>query len=221
MAQKSTFLVLGATGGTGKHFVAQALANGHKVRALVRTPEKLEQLKLPTGDGNLEVVRGSITDPVNIDDLVKGVDYVVSMLGDKVLQSKEKINAAFVKKLVPSMRQHGVKRFLYQAGGLSRPYQGSLTPMLWTIRYTVGRSFEGQHQDNEAVIEYLTTEANDIEWIVHRAGIYGDGPSKGTLQRSPTKFSIGNHRDCADYSYRTITDASAVRTCHFSHYVTG
>jgi len=216
MARRSTFLVLGATGGTGKHFVAHALAAGQRVRALVRSPAKL-----PPGAENLEIRHGSITDMIDTDELVADVDFVISMLGDKKLQQDTKINTAFVKRLVPSMRRHGVKRFLYQAGGLSRPHGGHLSPILWAIRHTLARSFIGQHHDNEAVMEYLATEANDIEWIVHRAGIGSDGPSKGTLKRSTTKLSIATHLDCATYNYRTITDVSAVHTADLSHYTGG
>ena len=216
MAQRSTFLVLGATGGTGKHFVSQALKDGHGVRALVRTPGKL-----PSGAANLDVRHGSITDMIDTDALVEGVDYIVSMLGDAKLQRLAKINTAFVKTLVPSMRRQGVRRFLYQAGGRSRPYQGHLSPTLWTIRNTLARGYIGQHEDNEAVMEYLATEASDIEWIVHRAGIGSDGPSKGVLERSKTKFSVATFRDCAAYNYRTIMDAaSAVHTCDLSCYRT-
>jgi NAD(P)-dependent dehydrogenase (short-subunit alcohol dehydrogenase family) len=215
MASHLTFLVLGATGGTGKHFVARALADGHKVRALVRSPEKL-----PSGT-DIEVIKGSITDPIDTDALVSGVDIVVSMLGDKEAQRNAKINTEFVKKLVPSMRKQGVQKFLYQAGGLSRPYQGSLSPILWILRYTLASGFAGQHTDNEAVMEYLATEAMDIDWIVHRAGIGSDGPSKGKLARSSTEFSVATHRDCAEYSYQVIMDEEAKHTSDFSHYVKG
>ena len=213
MAQQQTFLVLGATGGTGKHFVSLAFGDGHRVRALVRTPEKI-----PPGATNLDVRYGSITDMIDTDELVSGVDLVISMLGDVGLQRNAKINTAFVKRLVPSMRRHGVKRFLYQAGALSRPHNGRLSPVLWTIRHTLARSYRGQHEDNEAVIEYLATEASDLEWIVHRAGIGSDGPSKGVLKRSKIRFSVGTHRDCAAYNYRTIMDASPFRTCDLSRY---
>jgi putative NADH-flavin reductase len=213
MAQRSTFLVLGATGGTGKHFVSQALGDGHRVRALVRTPEKL-----PPGSESLEVVKGSITDMIDTDALVEGVEFIVSMLGDVRLQRHARINTAFIKKLVPSMRRQGVRRFLYQAGGLSRPYRGHLSPLLWTIRQTLPRGYSGQHDDNEAVMEYLATEAGDIEWSVHRAGIGSDAASKGVLERSKDKFSVATFRDCAAYNYRTIMDASAVHTCDLSRY---
>jgi NAD(P)-dependent dehydrogenase (short-subunit alcohol dehydrogenase family) len=213
MAQQLMFLVLGATGGTGKHFVSQALGDGHKVRALVRTPAKLTSIT-----ENLDVRQGSITDPIDTDALVAGVDFVVSMLGDSKEQQSATINTAFVKKLVPSMRRHGVKRFLYQAGGLSRPYGGHLSPVLWILRHTLALRFIGQHKDNEAVMKYFATEADDIEWIVHRAAIGSDGPSKGMLHRSATKVSVATHLDCANYNYRTITNSLAVHTSDFSCY---
>ena len=209
-----TFLVLGATGGTGKHFVSQVLGDGHKARALVRSPQKL-----PPPSDAIEVHQGSITDPLDVDALVAGVDAVIAMIGDTKLQARGKIALPFVQKLVPAMRRAGVKRFLYQAGGLSRPYGGHLPPLLWTIRQVLPRGYKGQHADNEAVMAYLATKAVDIEWIVHRAGIGSDGASKGRLERSPTKFSVGTHIDCAAYNYRAILDDRAVRTADFSHYV--
>ncbi len=213
MAQSLKFLVLGATGGTGKHFVSLALQKGHQVRALVRNPAKIT-----FQDTNLEVRQGSITDELDMSRLVDGVDFVVAMLGDVNLQKYTQINTAFVKKLVPAMRRHGVKRFLYQAGGLSRPHGGHLSPFLWLVRHTIARAYIGQHEDNEAVMAYLATAASDIEWMVHRAGIGSDGPTKGTLVRSANQFSIATHVDCAAYNYRTVMDASAIHTCDLSHY---
>ncbi|GAB1734288.1 hypothetical protein NU195Hw_g8828t1 [Hortaea werneckii] len=209
-----TFLVFGATGGTGKHFVAQALKNGHKVRALVRSPEKLENLSTTS----LELRIGSMTNYEDIDQLTEGVTHVVLMVGDKKAQQESKINTAFIQRLVPSLRRNNVRRLLYQAGGLSRPYGESLTPVLWIIRNTIARGFDGQHCDNEAVMEYLATQASDIDWVVHRAGIGSDGPSKGVLQSSKANFSIATHMDCADFNYRTVLDPSMVHLACFSHY---
>jgi NAD(P)-dependent dehydrogenase (short-subunit alcohol dehydrogenase family) len=181
MSAKSTFLVFGATGRTGKHFVSLALQEGHKVRALVRNPEKVT-----IQDSNLELHKGSIASYSALADLLSGVHYVVCMLGNSEQQRIEKIDLLFVKNLIPAMRQHGVKRFLYQAGGLTRPYKEKLPLISWILRNTIARSsgLIGQHEDNEAVIEYLVEEAPDIDWVVHRASIISDGPSKGTLKRS-------------------------------------
>ena len=213
MQNLSTFLVFGATGGTGEHFVSLALKDGHTIRALVRDPTKLA-VQSP----NLQVQQGSITDVDNLDELVHGSEFVLCMLGD-VRERDAKINTAFVKQLFPAMRRHGVKGFLYQAGGLSTPYKGQLSAVLWTIKHTVARGFAGQHADNEAVMEYLVEEAHDIQWVVHRAGIGSDGPSKGILKRSESNFSIATHKDCAAYNFRILTDSSAIHTCHLSCYV--
>ena len=103
-----TFLVFGATGRTGRHFVFIALNNGHKVIALVRNSEKFEKQ-----NPGLELVKGSITDYHEIDELLKGVDFVISMLGDAQRQKVENVNTEFFKKLIPAMRRQGVKRLLY------------------------------------------------------------------------------------------------------------
>lgn len=129
----STFLVFGATGGTGRHFIDLALSEGHKIRAVVRTPSKLAHIRNP----NLQVIQGSITDSpfVHLEESIKGADYVVAMLGDAGTQTRSKINTAFVRdQLVPSMRRNGVKRFLYQAGGLSKPWKEYFSPYLWMLR---------------------------------------------------------------------------------------
>src|SRR3989442_2509631 len=71
-------LVLGATGRTGRLVVEQALAAGHTVTALVRSPEKLA-----TGNSNLRVVSGSATDKADLSRALAGADGVISTLGGK------------------------------------------------------------------------------------------------------------------------------------------
>jgi putative NADH-flavin reductase len=208
-----TYLVFGATGQTGQHFTSIALGQGDRVRVLARNPGKLTSTS-----PDLEIRQGSITDEPDLDGLVDGVDAVVSLLGDAQRQRTEKINTAFVQQLVPAMRRHGVTRFLYQAGGLSAPPGQKLSPVLRAIRSTVARRYIGQHEDNEAVMRYLADEATDLEWMVHRAGIGSDGPSKGVLERSSKRLSIATFRDCAAYDYQLLSDPSAIHTCDGSAY---
>ena len=215
MDQPKTFLVFGATGQTGRHFTSLVLKDGHRVKVLVRDPGKLGNVS-----SNVEVHQGSVTDVPDLDGLVEGSDVVVSLLGDARLQKTQKINTAFVRNLVPAMRRHEVTRFLYQAGGLSASPGRKLSPVLWAIRNTVARSNIGQHEDNEAVMRYLAEEAMDIEWMVHRAGIGSDGPSKGVLERSSKKISVATFGDCATYNYRLLSDPTAIHTCDLSAYRT-
>src|SRR5919201_5403132 len=77
-------LVLGATGGTGREIVSQALQHGHKVTALVRRPEP--DAGLPAG---VRLLTGTVTDnPEALDDAVRGQEVVISTLGvGKALRS--------------------------------------------------------------------------------------------------------------------------------------
>jgi putative NADH-flavin reductase len=66
--------VFGATGGTGRLLVADALAAGHEVRAVVRREGALEP-----GAG-LEVLLGDARDPAAAAAAVRGVDAVISTM---------------------------------------------------------------------------------------------------------------------------------------------
>jgi uncharacterized protein YbjT (DUF2867 family) len=75
MTTQRSLLVFGGTGQTGQHFTRLALADGHRVRVLARTPSKLA-----LDDDRLEVVQGSVTDDLDLDALLDGTDAVVMML---------------------------------------------------------------------------------------------------------------------------------------------
>lgn len=67
--------IFGATGGTGRHLLDQALAAGHHVTALVRTPAAL-----PVTHERLRVLQGDVRDRDQAA-AIAGQDAVVSALG--------------------------------------------------------------------------------------------------------------------------------------------
>lgn len=69
-------LVFGATGGTGRALVRQALDQGHAVTAFARDPNKIT-----IRHENLSIVQGDILDYNSVEAAVKGHDAVVSALG--------------------------------------------------------------------------------------------------------------------------------------------
>ncbi|MFD0557811.1 NAD(P)-dependent oxidoreductase [Stackebrandtia endophytica] len=71
-----TLLILGASGGTGKLLVEQALAAGHHVVAAVRNPAKID-----TRHERLRVHRADVADPDDLRPLVAEADAVLSALG--------------------------------------------------------------------------------------------------------------------------------------------
>ncbi|MCS0603037.1 SDR family oxidoreductase [Streptomyces sp. LP11] len=76
-----TCLVTGATGYIGGRLVPELLDAGHRVRCLVRTPDKLRDHPWA---GRVEIVRGDVTDPGSVAAAMRGVDvayYLVHALG--------------------------------------------------------------------------------------------------------------------------------------------
>src|SRR3989442_8082572 len=71
-------LIIGATGGTGRELVKQALERGHQVTAFVRTPARLR-----LAHERLTVVRGDVLDRSSVEAAVPGHDAVLSALGHK------------------------------------------------------------------------------------------------------------------------------------------
>ena len=72
-------LIFGATGGTGRKLVEQALEQGHAVTAFARDPGKVKTTHL-----NLTVVKGDILEPASVTAAVQGQDSVLSALGIKL-----------------------------------------------------------------------------------------------------------------------------------------
>ena len=72
-------LVFGATGGTGKQLVRQALQQGHVVTAFARDPSKIRETQ-----ANLRVVRGDILQPDSVEIAVARQDAVLSALGTRL-----------------------------------------------------------------------------------------------------------------------------------------
>jgi putative NADH-flavin reductase len=69
-------LIFGATGGTGRQLVEQALEQGHEVTAFVRNPAKVT-----TKHEKLKVVKGNILDCHSVGAAVAGQDAIFSALG--------------------------------------------------------------------------------------------------------------------------------------------
>src|SRR5438552_2419748 len=100
-------LVIGATGGTGRQLVAQALERGYDVTALARNPAALD-LTHP----RLHVVRGNVLDPASLDEAARGQDAVLCALGHKKFFVPNRILSEGTRNLVRAMETQHVDRLV-------------------------------------------------------------------------------------------------------------
>ena len=74
-------LILGGTGRTGRVLLEKAVARGHEVTALVRSP-----VKVTFRNSLLKIVQGDPHDAVQIVGAMVDCDAIVSVLGSHILK---------------------------------------------------------------------------------------------------------------------------------------
>ncbi|MFP4326375.1 MAG: NAD(P)-dependent oxidoreductase [Paracoccaceae bacterium] len=161
----SHVLVIGASRGTGLEVVRQALARGHRVRALARGAEGIA-----VDDPALERWPADATDPAQLAPALEGVDAVIMTLGvprnlDFVIRPVTLFSRA-TEALVPLMQAHGPRRLLAVTGigtGDSRAALSSLERL--PFRAIMGRAYDDKTRQ-EAIIM-----ASGLDWTIARPGI--------------------------------------------------
>lgn len=156
----------GATGYIGARLVPKLLDEGHRVRALARTPKKLEDV--PWRD-RAEVAKGDLSD---VDSLIEAFDdvdvvyYLVHSMGGSKDFAAEEDRA--VRNVVTAAQRTGVRRIVY-LGGL-HPENADLSPHL---------------ESRKAVGDHLIESG--IETVVLQAGVViGSGSASFEMIRHLT-----------------------------------
>ena len=102
-------IVFGATGGTGKEIVRQAVDQGHTVTAFVRDPSLLIP---PSGlSEGLRLFKGDIFDPVAVSEAIDGQRAVLSALGARTLKEEHVLSRA-IPNILAGMDTHYIDRII-------------------------------------------------------------------------------------------------------------
>jgi putative NADH-flavin reductase len=109
-------VVFGASRGVGRNVVEQALQDGHRVTAFVRTPSQFT-LQHP----KLTVCQGDSMDAAAVEAAIAGQDAVVSALGPTRPPVPGMMETS-AKNIVAAMKKHGVRRLISTTGaGVRQP----------------------------------------------------------------------------------------------------
>ncbi len=172
-------LVVGATGGTGRQAVEQALERGHYVTAFVRDPAKLI-LQHP----NLTVLTGDVLKPDTILPAVRRQNAVFCSLGGRIGQQDHAV-AEGTKNLIVAMHQADVRRLLVVSSlGVGSSYaEASLPSKLFIKTFLSGPIAEKEIQE-QAVRE------SGLDWIIARPTSLTNDPATGQYKAEEhLKFS--------------------------------
>ncbi len=194
-------IIFGATGGTGRKFVEQALEQGHIVTAFARNPAKLD-----VKNENLQIVQGDVMDSASVERAVQGQDAVLSAIGapDK---SKDPVRSEGTRNIIRAMEQAGIRRFI----SLSTIGVGDSREMLpFLYKYILVPLFL-RHAFADHAIQENYIEQSRLDWTIIRPAALTDGNHTGAyrhgfpVSEKNLKFKI-SRADVADFMLKQLTD---------------
>lgn len=198
--------ILGATGGTGQELTAQALALGHTVRALVRSPDKVT-----LRHDRLEVVKADLLNEsaFTLAAKLEGSEAVLSALGVLSLGITH-FYSDTAKLLVAAAQQARVKRLLFVSSVGADPSEHEPWWYLWFVR----RLLINYYVDM-ARMEQVVMDTAGLEWTVVRPSYLTNGPKTGVYRVTPRYAPEGGVRisraDLADFMLRQLEGNTYVR----------
>lgn len=167
--------VLGATGGTGRHVVTQALDAGHRVTAVVRDPARLA---VPPQKG-LTVATTRLDDRAAVLQAVADADAVIDALG--VHTSGPTTFRADTARLVTSvMRDAGVRRLVVLSASGAHS-DGDSAPVRLLVKPVLGWFLRHHFADMLAMEEVV--RASGLDWTIVLPPMLTDRPATGRIRR--------------------------------------
>ncbi|MGZ3100840.1 NAD(P)-dependent oxidoreductase [Streptomyces sp. H72] len=163
--------VFGATGGTGREVVRQALDAGHHVTAVVRDPARL-----PGSGERLEVVRADLDDLASVRTAVAGRDAVLSALGPR-RRADAGVVARLTRTVVRAMEAEGVRRVLVVSAMPVGPRAEGEGLLDRGVRGVISTVFKEVYADLRVMEDDLARSAT--EWTVVRPPRLQDRPLTG------------------------------------------
>jgi putative NADH-flavin reductase len=173
--------VFGATGGTGRQIVEQALAAGHHVTALVR-----DSAKLDIGHPNLTKVVGNVLEPTAVQETVMGSDAVAVSLGNSA-NNPDGIVTKGTKGIITAMQGMGIQRLVIVS---SLGVGDSKEKVPFFFKMLMSTVLKKAMQDKES--QEAAVRASGLAWVIVRPGGLTDGPITGKAQiATDNSLSVG------------------------------
>lgn len=197
--------IFGATGKTGAHLVEQALAAGHQVVALARTPSKLASHE------RLTVLQGDIGNATQVAQAIQGADAVLSVLGPTSNAPDFQVSRGTAN-IMAAMQAQGVRRLIVSTGaGVRDPhdapkfFDNAIVALLQVVSKNV-------YADMQRTAELV--RASDLDWTIVRVPMLTNDALKGKVRVGYVGNGIGTRitrADLAAFMLKQLQDNTYLR----------
>jgi putative NADH-flavin reductase len=199
-------LIFGATGGTGRQLVQQALERNHQVTAFVRDPVKLS-IQHPL----LQVFQGDIQRADTIRGAIPGHEAVLSALGIRSFRPNTLLSDA-AQEIVRAMEAHAVRRLLWESSLGVGETKGQLGPLYnWVVIPLLLRHVFADKERQEQILR-----SSSLDWTIVQPASLTNGPRTGTYRVGPRAcagrlFPRISRADVAHFMLEELTTRAHVR----------
>jgi putative NADH-flavin reductase len=194
--------IVAATGGIGRQLLRQALAAGHEVTAVARSP-------LTARHERLRAVQADAADAAAVARVVEGQDAVISTVGPSRSTPAGEIISTATRNIISAMKQS--ERFVLTSGLMVGEARGAGLVQRLGIR--AFRLFNLALYRDKLLAERLVRESG-LPWVIVRPPVFDGRAPRGTF-RMGEDLDVGmasmSAADVAGALLRAATDDSVLR----------
>ncbi len=199
--------IFGATGGIGQQLVEQALAAGHTVTAIVRTPAKVA-VQHP----NLRVMQGDVLAEGTLEPAFAGQEAVLLALGVGKSREPTTLYSAGARNILQAMKAQGVPRLIAvsASGFIDDPNDSFLLKYLFKPLFQ--RMLKHPYDDLKRM--EAEVKVSNLDWTLVRPARLTDAAHTGTyrtaLNRNVAGGSAISRADVADFIVKHLDDTNVI-----------
>ncbi|MGK7371573.1 MAG: NAD(P)-dependent oxidoreductase [Candidatus Halalkalibacterium sp. M3_1C_030] len=196
--------LFGATGGTGKCILKQALPEGDShIRALVRSPGKLQ-----IENSKLDTLKGNVLNQEDVFKTIDGTDGVLCTLGNTANNPSDLLTKA-TSHIISAMNRYNVNRLVV----LTSMGLGSSRNQIPWVAKLLTRTFLSDLMADKRRQEQLIERSN-LEWTIIRPGGLTDTlQTKDIYKGTDAEIMAGpiSRTEVANFMLETVTSQKFLR----------
>ena len=167
--------ILGASGQVGKATLIEALNKGYQVKVLVRSPDKLGDLK-----EKVTIIKGDLLDSLSVKQALEGSVVVINAAGGVKEPDQYKKFQLIATILTENMKQLGIKRLINISGAVMNLPTEKLDLKRKIMKVFVSLIFRQMKEAQEAFLPIIINDKN-LSWTFVRAAMISKKPGTGRV----------------------------------------
>ena len=167
--------ILGASGQVGKATLIEALNKGYQVKVLVRSPDKLGDLK-----EKVTIIKGDLLDSLSVKQALEGSVVVINAAGGVKEPDQYKKFQLIATILTENMKQLGIKRLINISGAVMNLPTEKLDLKRKIMKVFVSLIFRQMKEAQEAFLPIILNDKN-LSWTFVRAAMISKKPGTGRV----------------------------------------